>query len=284
MRNIPVSALCIAVLCSAAMMAQAPARGFLYGVRVAEYVADPVYVPGPREPARYVFFQGDRIELALELFNRGANTYRFEVPSGGMLGLFALNVLAAPVKDIQPRITLGQYGIKSGGVLRSARVPTSILEVPANQGVELRGLLQTLTVPGLYEIQIVPIFKEAKVNTGVIRFEIRSVADRAARIEVARRRMWEVKGAGDCKRADVEAARLLDLHPAASEAFRLRAECAEESGRKEEAVAAYDRARELLLLGLDDLFLANAKPEHIQKIVDGLASQAATVGTRRSVD
>jgi hypothetical protein len=284
MRKIAVSAVCMAVLGSAAIIAQAPARGLLYGLRVAEYVADPVYVPGPRGSARYVFFQGERIELALELFNRGANTYTFEIPSGGMLGLFAVNVLTAPVKDVQPRIRLRQYGIKSGGILRSARVPTSSLEVPSNQGVELRGELQSVTVPGLYEIQIVPVFKEANVNTGVIRFEIRSVADRAARIEVARRRMWEVKGAGDCKRADIEAARLLDLHPAASEAYRVRAECAEESGRKEEAVAAYDRARELLLLGLDDLFLANAKPEHIQKIVDGLASQAATVGTRRSVD
>jgi hypothetical protein len=198
-----------------------------------------------------------------------------------MLGLFTVNALTAPVKDFQPRITLGQYGIKSGGIVRSARVPTSSLEVPGKQGVELRGRLQNVTVPGLYEIQIVPIFKEAGVNTGVLRFEIRSVADRGARVEMARRRMWEVKGAGDCKLADLEASRLLDLHPAASEAYRVRAECAEESGRKEEAVAAYDRARELLLLGLDDLFLANSKPEHIQKIVDGLAAAAAAVGTQR---
>ena len=259
-------------------MAQAPARGFLYGVRVAEYVADAVYVAAPREPARYLFFQGDRIELALELFNRGSETYAYEVLAGGVLNLFAVNVLTAPVKDLQPRITLTQYGIKSGEVVQSARLPTSSLEVPAKQGVEFRGRLENATVPGVYEIQIVPLFKEAGVNTGVLRFETRSVTDRAARIEVARRRMWEVKGAGDCKRADVEAARLLDLHPAASEAYRVRAECAEESGRKEEAVAAFDRARELLLLGLDDLFLANTEPEHVQKWVDGLASQAALVG------
>lgn len=282
MRGISVSVVCLAAW-SVATMAQAPASGFLYGVRVAEYVADPVYVATPREPARYLFFQGERIELALELFNRGSETHTYQIPPGGVVDLFAVSVLAAPVKDARPRIMLSQYWIKSGGSLRSARFPISSLDVTAQEGVEFRGRLENLTLPGVYEVQIVPAFKEAGVNTGVVRFELRPVADRAARVEVARRRMWEAKGAGDCKQAELAAKRLLELHQSASEAYRLRAECAEQSGRKEEAVADFNRARELLLVGLDDLFLANANPEHVKKWVDGLASRAALVGNPRPV-
>jgi DNA-binding SARP family transcriptional activator len=83
----------------------------------------------------------------------------------------------------------------------------------------------------------------------VIRFEIRSVSDRVSRAEIVYRRMAVALESGDCARVRSESARLLELHPFSSAVHQAWAECAERAGRNREAVAEYDRARELLVRG-----------------------------------
>lgn len=283
MRTILLTASCLMLSSSVATLAQPPVRSFRYQVLVAEYVADPVYVSAPREPARYLFFQGDRIELSLELFNRGPQAFAYRIPQGGAIDLFAVTVVTAPTQDVRPRLTISQYAIKSGGVLRPEKLPASTLDLPPQRGVEFRGTLENVTVPGVYEIRIVPVFREPVINTGVVRFEIRPVSDRAARVEVARRRMWLARGMDDCAQAESEGARLLELHPFASEVYRVRAECAERAGKNQDAVAAYDRARELIVLGLDDLLLANMDPQKVKRWVNGLFLAAESVGTVKTL-
>lgn len=87
---------CLTVLSSVAMLAQAPFRsGFLHAVIVTGDV-DPVYVNRPREPARHVYFPGERIEFLLELFNGNQQAYVYPVPEGGVVNLFPATAVTAP--------------------------------------------------------------------------------------------------------------------------------------------------------------------------------------------
>lgn len=85
----------------------------------------------------------------------------------------------------------------------------------------------------------------------------------------------------DCAQVQVASARLLDLHPTSSAAHAGRGECGERAGRNAEAMADYDRARELLLLGRDDLFLAHASSREVKQWVDNLSEAAASVGAEK---
>jgi len=279
------AALGFVTMSSVTALAQSPAdRGPLYQTRVGYYVADPIYVSGPVGTARYVFFPGDQIQLVLEFFNGSQRAASYPITDGRLSNLFSTTVITAPVGDLRPRLVVSQFASgPGGGRVRRTTPPRSSLDIPPGNMVEIRATLEGVVAPGVYEIEIVPAVGQALINSGAIRVEIRSPSDRAARAEILYRRMVVAVSSGDCKRALSESRRLLSLHPNSSAAHQIRAECAARAGRNTEAVAEYGRARDLLVRGLDDLFLAHADDRRIQLWIDDLSHAAASVGQSRRV-
>jgi hypothetical protein len=283
MKSVLVGALGLLAISSVTVLAQASAdRVLLYQVRVGYYVADPIYVSGPAGSARYVFFPGDQIQLVLEFFNGSQRGASYPITGRRLGGLFATTVLSAPVRDLRPRLVVSQFASGPGRMVQPTTPPDSTLDIPPGNMVEIRATLEGAVAPGVYEIQIVPAVGQTLINSGVIRFEIRRPSDRAARAEMLYRRMVVAVESGDCDKALSESGRLLGLHPNSSAAHQIRGECAERAGRKIEAVAEFTRARDLLVLGLDDLFLAHADAQRVKAWIDDLSEAASAVGQPRT--
>jgi hypothetical protein len=168
-------------------------------------------------------------------------------------------------------------------MVQPTKPPNSNLDIPPGNMVEIRATLEGVMVPGVYEIRIVPAVGQTSINSSVITFEIRPPSDRAARAEILYRRMVVAVESGNCDGALAESGRLLGLHPNSSAAYQIRGECAERAGRNIEAVTEYGRARDLVVQGLDDLFLAHADARRVKAWIDDLsdAAAAASVGQSR---
>lgn len=282
MKSLILGALGLVAISSVTALAQPSAdRSVLYTAKVGYYVADPIYVSGPAGSARYVFFPGDQIQLVLEFFNGGQRGASFPITDGGLSGFFSTTALTAPVRELRPRLVVSQFASGPGRAVQPKTPPDSSLDIPPGNMVEIRATLEGVMAPGMYEIQIVPAVGQALINSGVIRFEIRPPSDRAARAEILYRRMVVAVESGDCDSALSESGRLLGLHPNSSAAHQIRGECADRAGRNIEAVAEYGRARDLLVLGLDDLFLAHADAQRVKAWIDDLSDAAASVGQQR---
>jgi hypothetical protein len=114
---------------------------------------------------KFVFFPGERIELLLELFNGTQQAYAYPIPGGGVVDLFSATAVTAPVPAVRPRLAISRYAIGPGRMLRRQKLPTSSLAIPSKYLAEFRATLQDVSAPGLYEIQVVPVFREALVNS-----------------------------------------------------------------------------------------------------------------------
>jgi hypothetical protein len=228
----------------------------------------------PTESDRPVWFVGQDIVIDWELYNGKAEAFEVAIPSGGAASLLGVTVIQTPVAGVQPQIEPISFTSRLKNAPLPSVMPVGTFHMASEQVIYLRARLRGADAPGDYEIQLRPAFAGPHAVIDRIKFERRVATSRADLAEVAFRRVARAFSGDDCRLASVEIVRLLSVHPYSSSAYYYQAECARRDGRREDAMAAYAQARDMLEQRLDDLLIAN-KPDEVKSRADGFA-QAAT--------
>jgi hypothetical protein len=269
------------VLSTAGAAGAQPTSRLVYGAMLTEYY-DHGYVAPPTPPARHVYFAGEPIYLRIAVANRDNAAQTLDVGRGPFDQSLEVSVVTAPpgAGDVVLR-RVGAGELLDGGRVREAEWQ-GIVDVPAEGEVRVYATLGTRgpMPPGVYDLRIVPrnASRDLRLNSTIVRFEVRPVTTQAERAEVIRRRMESAETYRQDVLAERLAHELLEMYPASASAYHVKALVAERRGRPEEAAAALETALQLVRTKKDVLLVANAGPGIVHRAEKGL--EAALVAVR----
>jgi hypothetical protein len=225
--------------------------------KVANYYGN-AYVDPAQLPARHVFFDMERITIALEIGNATGRSQRVS-SIGSASDAFRPVVRRSPVPaqairlDLQTRGTIARRGINDG-----VEWGTEFLLEPRDVA-SWTGTLRFPAAPGLYEIQLVPETASAEVpinpQATLLRFEVRPVRSVPERAEVARRHALHEFYVGTDDTVTEAIAQLLTIYPESAVAYQITGMVAERKQQTAAAREAFSHALDLITNGHDVLQL-----------------------------
>jgi hypothetical protein len=263
----------IGILLSSAA-ATADSSPVALGVRPGEYFGV-IYAAPAREDAPYVFYEGEPIQLEIDLANSGPGPVSIPLNGTAAARLFKTSM----TRDGSPAAIGIDFG-ESGDVIDSSgdarRAPADRLVLTPGQRFTLKASVRSssLQQPGLYVVDVSTALTDA--DGRVIRpeatrfdFELRTrEADGGA--ELARRDAMRALVAENFEQAERVAARMLAANAKRFAPYVIRGDIAAAQGRSAEAAAIYQRALDLLETNGDAEYLRWANGLKRQEDINGL--------------
>ncbi len=226
------------------------------------------YTQPPASGADFVIFQGEPIEVELEIFNEGSQ--EAVVVTGGRKprDVFQMVVVEAPVPKMSSRLSLDispSVKLKLIGAEKTARWSERMVS-PPHSGLKFKAIVRSESEhlwPGIYKLKFYSLLKSASgkeilANNNTFAFEIRSIETIENRLEVLGRQAMRLFARGEYQEAEKKLNELLLLYPNSSGSYTMKGHIALALGRKGEAIKAYRKAIDLLQSKMDTLYLSRA--------------------------
>lgn len=228
-----------------------------------------------RNDATSVFFVGEDIVVEWQV-GTGIPALELEIPSGRLADLLDVALLESPPGAVVPRLVGTRFARNRGAGQVPEPLPAGkVFRLRPGELVSLFMKMDDVTVPGFYRLRVRPAFAGVNSLKETVQFALRPVTSRAERVELAFRSVARALQEGDCRRLRRAVQLFLTIHRFSATAHQYVGECAVKERNRKEAIAAFDRARELLDNERDDLLIENYGSEAVQKRADYLRERVA---------
>jgi hypothetical protein len=244
------------------------------GVRPGEYFGV-IYAAPAREDAPYVFYEGEPIQLEIDLVNSGSAPVSIPVSGTAAARLFKTSI----TRDGSPA-AIGVDFDESGVVIDSSgdarRAPADRLVLTPGQRFSLKASVRSSSVqqPGLYVVDVSTGLTDADgraIRPEATRFDFELRARNAdGGAELARRDAMRALVTKDFGQAERVAAQMLAANAKRFAPWVIRGDIAASQGRSPEAAAMYQRALDLLETNGDVEYLRWANGLTREEDISGL--------------
>jgi hypothetical protein len=227
------------------------------------------YTQAPSQDATRVYFQGEPIEIQVQMHNEGGAAVSITNVNPVIGRNFRLEVLAAPNEKAKNKLkqdfTPTFERIPVTGRISSLS-PSATIRLGAKESLVAKFTIKMndggFLPEGIYRCRIKSLLKAASrnisqnimVNNDDFTFEVRRVRSVDDRIEVLRREATEAASSDnnpDIARQKIN--ELLKMHPNSDAAYRLLGNLEYRLMRLKPGIAAYEKALELLSSGKDTI-------------------------------
>lgn len=246
------------------------------------------YSQRPESPADYVFFQGEPIELQLNIINDGAERVSVSTPSlsGSQISLIVQRftdgsqAISADAEIHEPPTVNLEHAAYVADRSRPVELPTAAM-------LTVRFRMEGQLEPGRYSvslqdrIRIEPSASRVVIQSDSVGIEVRPVRSSEARFEFLYRMALRAVEAQSYSDAQSFVSKILSEYPSSSAALTVSALIAEKSRRVIDALTAYRRALQLLETGADIPYLSRQSRRVVEQKKAGLRAAIARIEATR---
>jgi hypothetical protein len=244
-----------------------------FGALLTKYF-DVAYADRPQSPSRHMYFNGENIELTLEVGNPSSDTLRLDT-SVALSEAFGVEVVRAPAQANRLQIVANPDGEMVASAASAVRWGESF-QIDSRSTISWPAELVGATAAGAYEIRVTPRFGSStsrlNLQSTVIRLEVRQARLQSDRAEVARRRMMREYLFGTDANAREAVQALLDLHPQSAVAHEIRGRLEARAGRSALARASFDQSIALIESGSDQFLMQHNRKAELESFLAGVRS------------
>jgi hypothetical protein len=245
-------------------------------VRAGEYHGT-MYVTPPTIPAQFLIFKTEGLSLTLAVGNATDVDLSVSLNGVGPAQGFKVTPIRVPIGGTVPALQINPVADMTSRGITTPQSWVGLISVPPRGNLVWTGtlFLPPNAAPGVYELQITPVFGTADgpalnpLGT-LVRYEVRDVVSDEDRAELSRRRMMHAYVAGTELDAEAAADELLRLYPQSALAYQVKGEIAKRQGRKEQAVQSLQHAVNLISLGQDVVYMTHTPAHEVDRTLQSM--------------